>query len=159
MAGSSRYFNYRLPDGEVMDWTRPVQYVLNTFAQTITVGSLTFQGFDIVSTPISGANGIAWEFTGQAVVTMRYIDQLYNQSSFESQADFYLEQIHLARASAPFGDGQGLVASTLQNGGNLPPLNQCLNTPYQDCPPERVGLAATNWMIFAEREINPLAGP
>jgi hypothetical protein len=159
MAGSPRYSSYKLPDGTVMDWTRPVQYVLNTFAQTITVGSQKFQGFDIVSTPVSGANGIAWEFTGQSVETMRYVDRLYNKSTFEAQAAFYLGQIQQAQASAPFGDGQGLVASTLQDGDTLPPLGQCLNTPFQNCPPERVGLAATNWMVLAEEEMNPLAGP
>ncbi len=159
MAGSPRYSNYPLPDGKVMDWTRPVQYVLNTFAQTISVGTQTFQGFDIVSTPVSGENGVAWEFTGQAVETMRYVDLLYNQTTFENPADFYLGQMQLAQASAPFGDGQGLVASTLQNGNTLSPLYQCLNTPYQNCPPERVGLAATNWLFFAEQVINPLAGP
>lgn len=158
MAGSSRYSHYQLPDGKIMDWTRPIQYVLNTFSQTITVGSRTFQGFDIVSSPVSGSNGIAWEFTGQAVEAMRYVDQLYNVTSFEDQANFYLGQIQLAQGSAPFGDGQGLVASTLQYGDILSPLYQCLNTPYQNCPPERVGLAATNWMIMAEKQINPLTG-
>jgi hypothetical protein len=159
MAAASRYAKYQFPDGTSMDWTRPVQYVLNIFAQTITVGSLTFQGFDIVTTPVSGANGVAWEFTGQAVETMRYVDQLYNQTSFESQANLYLTQIELAQAMAPFGDGQGVVASTLQNGDMLPPLEQCLDTPFQNCPPERVGLAATTWMMFAEQKINPLSIP
>ena len=158
MAGASRYSSYQLPGGGIMDWTRPVQYVLNTFAQSITVGNQSFQGFDLVSTPVSGANGIAWEFTGQAVETMRYVDQLYNKTTFESQAEFYLGQIQLAQTLAPFGDNQGVVASTLQNGNTLPPLDQCLNTPYQNCPPERVGLAATNWMILAEQRVNPLAG-
>jgi len=159
MAGAPRYSSYQLPGGATMDWTRPVQYVLNTFAQSITVGSQPFRGLDIVSTPVSGANGIAWEFTGQAVETMRYVDQLYNQTSFESQAEFYLGQIQLAQTLAPFGDNQGVVASTLQNGNTLPPFDQCLNTPYQNCPPERVGLAATNWMILAEQQVNPLAEP
>jgi hypothetical protein len=159
MSAAPRYFNFQLPNGKIMDWTRPIQYVLNTFAQTITVGSQAFQGFDIVTTPVSGANGIAWEFTGQTVEALRYVDRLYNRTSFESQADFYLGQIQLAQALAPFGDKQGLVASTLQDGNTLPPLDQCLNTPFQNCPPERVGLAATTWMFFAEQKINPMAGP
>ncbi len=159
MAGAPRYSNYKLPSGTVMDWTRPIQYVLNTFAQSITAGSQTFQGFDIVTTPVSGANGVAWEFTGQTVETLRYVDQIYNQTTFESQAALFLGQIQQAQVLAPFGDGQGLVASTLQGGGTLPPLGQCLNTPFQNCPPERVGLAATSWMILAEEEKNPLAGP
>jgi hypothetical protein len=159
MAAAPRYFNYQLPNGAVMDWTVPIQYVLNTFAQTITVGSQTFQGFDIVTTPLSGANGVAWEFTGQTVETLRYVDQIYGQTSFESQADFYLGQIQLAQILAPYGDNQGLVASTLQKGDTLSPLDQCLDTPFQNCPPERVGIAATAWMILAEQRINPLTVP
>lgn len=122
-------------------------------------GGRTYQGFDIVSTPVSGANGIAWEFTGQVVEMLRYVDQLYHQTSFESQADSYLAQIEMARALAPFADNQDMVGSTLQDGDMLPPLNQCLNTPFQNCPPERIGLAATTWMFFAERTFNPLSGP
>lgn len=157
MAGSSRYSQFKLPNGEIMDWNLPVQYALNTFAQTITAAGRTFSGFDIVVKPIAGANGIAWEFTGQMVETMRYIDQIKKQSMFESKADLYLGQIEAAQASAPFGDGQGLVASTLENGDTLPPAQQCLDTPYQNCPPERVGLAATGWMMLAEEQLNPLA--
>lgn len=164
MAGSPRYFNYQLPGGGTMNWTRPVQYVLNTFAQSISVGSQQYQGFNIVPNPLPTAdglvtNGIAWEFTGQVVETMRYVDQLYKQTTFESQAEIYLEQIQLAQMLAPFGDGQGVVASTLENGGALRPVDQCLNTPFDNCPPERIGLAATNWMIQAEQQFNPLAGP
>jgi hypothetical protein len=164
MAGAPRYSNYQLPGGVIMDWTRPVQYALNTFAQqSITVGSQQFTGFDIVPNPLPAAdgtvtNGDAWEFTGQVVETMRYVDQLYNQTSFESQAAFYLGQIKLAQTSSPYGDGQGVVASTLQNGNTIPPVDQCLNTPFGNCPPERVGLAATTWMILAEQRFNPLAG-
>jgi hypothetical protein len=164
MAGSSRYSKYQFTDGTIMDWKRPVQYALDTFAQKVTAGGLSYQGFDIVPNPIPAAdgtvtNGIAWEFTGQMVETMRYVDQLYNQTSFESQAESYLGQIQQAQASAPFGDGQGVVASVLQNGNTLPPVDQCLNTPFLNCPPERVGLAATNWLIQAEEEFNPLAVP
>jgi fibronectin type 3 domain-containing protein len=158
MAGSPRYSNFVLPDGTVMDWTRPIRYVLNHFEQTITVGSQTFQGFDLVPVPVSGANGIAWEFTAQADETMRYVDQITNRNTFESQADFYEAQLQLAQQLAPFGDNDGLVASTLQNGDTLPPLQQCLNTPFQNCPAERVGVAATAWMLLAEQRINPLIG-
>ena len=73
-------------------------------------------------------------------------------------ADFYLERIHQAQQTAPFGDGQGLAASTLQDGDTLPPLEQCLSTPFQ-CIPERVGLAATAWAIFAELGRSPLGRP
>ena len=165
MAAAPRYANYRFPDGSTMDWRRPIQYVLNTFAQTVTFGGITFQGFDLVTTPLpGGANGIAWEFTGQAVETMYYVDQIYSQTTFESKADFYLEQMQLAQITPadlmpPFGDKQGLVDSTLQDGETLPPLDQCLSTPFQNCPPERVGLAATAWMTLAGDRINPLTVP
>lgn|GEM_PF-3395241 len=39
-------------------------------------------------------------------------------------------------------------------GGLLPPIEQCLGTPFQ-CIPERVGLAATTWAILAELDVNP----
>ncbi len=44
----------------------------------------------------------------------------------------------------------------MQQLDNLPPIEQCLSTPFQ-CIPERVGLAATAWAIFAEQNVNPLA--
>lgn len=151
MAGSARY-------KAQIDWRMPIQYVLNTFAQqNITAGGKTYQGFNIVKMPVSGANGIAWEFTGQAVETMIYVDQLLGQTTFQPQISLYLAQIQQAQASAPFGDGLGLVAATLENGDTLPPAQQCLNTPFQ-CIPERVGLAATAWAILAEQGINPLIG-
>jgi hypothetical protein len=137
-----------------IDWRRPTQCTTDHFAQQITVGSQTFQGFNIVQTPTAGPNGIAWEFTGQAVVAMRFVDSLYQEFHFEGAADFYLHQIHQAQLLSPFGDGRGLVASTLQDGDRLPPLDQCLSTPLQ-CIPERVGLAATTWAIFAEQDVNP----
>jgi len=148
LAGSPRYSG-------VIDWRKPIQYVSSTFAQTVSVGGQTFNGFNLIVSPSEGGSGIAWEFTAQVVETMRFVDQLYNQTSLESQAAFYLTQIHQAQTVAPFGDGQGLTASTLQNGDTLPPLNQCLQTPFQ-CVPERVGLAATVWAIFAEQQTNPL---
>jgi hypothetical protein len=108
-----------------------------------------------VARAVEGASGITWEFTAQAVETMRLVDQVYNQTTFESVATPYLGQIHQAQISAPFGDGQGLVAGTVPSGDVLPPASQCLATPFQ-CVPERVGLAATVWSIFAEQGINPL---
>jgi hypothetical protein len=45
------------------------------------------------------------------------------------------------------------VASTLQDGGELTPVNQCLDTPYQFIA-ERVGLAATSWGILAEKGLD-----
>ena len=87
---------------------------------------------------------------------MRFVDNLYGESRFGTNAVFYLEQIRQAQASAPFSDGRGLVASTLQDGDLLPLLDQCLSTPFQ-CIPERVGLAATTWAIFADQSLNPLS--
>src|SRR3989442_15154057 len=103
--------------------------------------------------PVSGANGIAWEFTAQQVEAINYLKQLYGNTTFTCDGVTYLNQIALAQTSAPFAEGQGIVAATLQDGGTLPPSQQCLNTPFQ-CIPERVGLAATTWGIFAERRQN-----
>jgi hypothetical protein len=166
MAASPQYSNYPLPGGGTMDWRRPIQYVLNTFPSAVTAGAppLQYQGFDIVPSPLMAAdgtttNGISWEFTGQVVEALRYVDQLYNQTTFETLAEMYLAQMQQAQRSSPYGDGQGLVASTLQNGNALSPVDQCLDTPFDNCPPERVGLAATTWMILAEQQFNPLAVP
>jgi hypothetical protein len=148
LAGTSRYSG-------LIDWRKPIQYASNKFAQSVTVGSHTFQGFNLIVSPSGGASGIAWEFTAQAVETMRFVDKLYNQTTFESAATSYLGQIHQAQTSAPFGDGQGLVAATIPSGDVLPPVSQCMATPFQ-CMPERVGLAATVWSILAEQGINPI---
>jgi hypothetical protein len=146
MAEAPRYRN-------LIDWRKPVQYALNNFSEIVTAGGLQFQGFDIVPTPDLGPNGAAWEFTGQAVETMLFVDKLYTDTHFESSADAYLAQIEQAQTSAPFEDGLGLVAATLQDGDKLNPSQQCLQTPYQ-CIAERVGLAATAWSILAEQKLN-----
>jgi hypothetical protein len=137
-----------------INWRLPVQYVIANFAQTVTVGSQTFQGFSLVPIPVSGPNGVAWEFTGQVCAMMLFVDRLYGESTFNTNAQSCVQQIRQAQQYAPFLDGLGLVAATLPNGNTLPPLDQCLNTPYQ-CIPERVGLAATNWGIFADLGGNP----
>jgi hypothetical protein len=67
-----------------------------------------------------------------------------------------INNLQAAQAAAPFEDREGLVAATLQSGDTQPPLGQCLNTPLQ-CIPERVGIAATAWAIFAENAYSPLA--
>jgi hypothetical protein len=136
-----------------IDWRLPVRYALNNFAQTVTAGSQTFSGFDIVTNPTAGPNGIAWEFTGQQVLAMHFIDQITGQTEFENAASSSLTQIGNAQKLAPFGDGQGLVASTMQNGDTLSPLDQCLSTPFQ-CIPERVGLASSTWAVLAEQNLN-----
>jgi hypothetical protein len=89
------------------------------------------------------------------VVALRYVDALYQQTGFEDEAAFYLDQIGKAQEFSPFGDGFGLVASTLQDGELLPPGEHCLSTPFQ-CIPARVGLAATTWAVFADLDVNPL---
>jgi hypothetical protein len=151
LSASSRYQSQ-------IDWRTPTQYILNHFGQTATATGETYQGFNIVRRPVCGNNGVAWEFTAQVVEVLRWVDALYGQSTFEAKAELYLSQIQTAQASAPFHDGEGVVASTMQSGNTLPPYEECLNTPFQ-CIPERVGLAATAWAIFAEQVINPLAAP
>jgi hypothetical protein len=141
-----------------IDWRRPVQCFLDRFRQTVMAAGQGFVGFDLVAQPTDGPNGVAWEFTGQAAVTMRFVDRLYRDMRFEQDAALLLGQIRRAQQLAPFTDGQGLVASTMDDGDVLPPIEQCLSTPYQ-CIPERVGLAATTWAIFAERSLNPLGTP
>jgi len=144
MATAPRYRNQ-------IDWRVPIEYALNTFAETVTAGGRTYDGFDIVSTPDSGANGIAWEFTGQQVAAMSYSEWPYGEPyGFESAVNMYLGQIAQAQKDAPFADGLGLVAATQQGGDTLAPMSQCLDTPYQ-CVQERVGLAATAWAILAEQ--------
>jgi hypothetical protein len=159
LSGSQQFGLYSPYSG---DWRPVISYVqnlagANTFTQTITANGLKFSGFDLV--PASPGTGIAWEFTGQMVEGCNYLDAVFGASTFSSCAQTYLAQIAQAQASAPFADGSGLVAATL-NGennppNNLPPVNECLSTPFQ-CIPERVGLAATNWAIFADSAINPL---
>jgi hypothetical protein len=149
LAEAARYRNQ-------IDWRRPVQCVLDRFGRTVSTGGQTYKGFSIDGTTAAGPNGIAWEFTGQAVVVMRLIDELYGETTFEASAASYLNEIQRAQASSPFGDGRGLVASTLDNGETVPPGEQCLTTPFQ-CIPARVGLAATTWAIFADRQLNPLS--
>ncbi len=139
-----------------IDWRRPIRCVLDKFGRTVSLGGRTYQGFSIDTATADGPEGIAWEFTGQAVVVMRLIDSLYGETALEADADLYLSQIRQAQLHDPFGDGRGLVASTLMDGDSLLPIDQCLTTPFQ-CIPERVGLAATAWAIFAERKFNPLS--
>ncbi|NOT62002.1 MAG: hypothetical protein HOP19_17445 [Acidobacteria bacterium] len=141
-----------------IDWRKPTQYMLDNFAQTVTANQQEYRGFNIVKAPTAGPNGVAWEFTAQAVVVFRLIDSLCGESRFAASANAYLEQLRRAQNLAPFGDGQGLVAATLQNGDQLPPLEQCLSTPFQ-CIAQRSGLAASTWAAMAERNFNTLAWP
>lgn len=160
----------------MIDWREPLRYVSDTFAQEIdaTSGGVShhFSGFNIVANsttsqfrpggPIGGLpEGIAWEFTAQVVATMRILDDLYGSHEFEALANQYMSEIEKAQQFAPFGDGLGLVASTLdgENDDGLngyAPLDQALGTPFQAIA-ERVGLAATNWAIYADQRINMFA--
>jgi hypothetical protein len=149
LANAPRYRNQ-------INWRQPAQYVLSHFAQNINAGGQSYSGFNLVQTPTAGPNGIAWEFTGQAVVLFLFVDSLYREDNFHFDIPTYRAQLLDAQLFAPFGDGQGLVASTLQGGDALPPGEQCLSTPFQ-CIPERVGLAATAWAVFADQSVNPLA--
>ncbi|MGD0222147.1 MAG: choice-of-anchor D domain-containing protein [Terriglobia bacterium] len=147
MAGSGTYKNS-------IDWTQPINYVSTVYPQTISANGLTFQGVDIIPPPPAG---IAWEFTGQFIETCQYIAALLSTSTCGTLAQNDLTQIGQAQASAPFADGMGVVAATI-NGesappSNLPPLDECLDTPFQ-CIPERVGLAATVWAILASENLN-----
>jgi len=91
LAASPRYQNQ-------IDWRLPAEYVINNFEQTVTAGGKTYQGFDIVAQPTSGPNGIAWEFTGQAVELMRFVDDLYSDNQFRDHRQ-------LLHASDPAGAG------------------------------------------------------
>lgn len=147
MAQSALYHN-------AIDWRRPIQWMLDHYQQSITAGGQEYQGFSLVATPTSGPNSVNWEFTGQALVAVRLVDAIYGQQNFETQAQVFLGQIRKAQNLAPFGDGRGVVAATMQDGDQLPPYEQCATTPFQ-CISERVGLAATLWSVLAELQVNP----
>ncbi len=153
MADSPLYRN-------AIDWRAPMEWMLNNFGVSVNTsaaapgGSRTFDGLSLVITPTAGPNGVAFEFTGQAVVALRFVDRLYGETRFETQAQHFLQQIQQAQQSAPFGNGQGVVAAVLDQGDALPPYQQCITTPFQ-CIAERLGLAATAWATFAELNLNP----
>jgi hypothetical protein len=151
LAASARYRNQ-------IDWRQPVRCVLGRFGRRVVAAGRPYSGFSIDTKTAVGPTGVAWEFTGQAVVLMDFVDALYGVTTFAKEAALYLAQIAQAQGTAPFGDGSGLVASTMAGGDTLAPLKQCLTTPFQ-CIPERVGLAATSWAIFAAKGLNPLSPP
>jgi hypothetical protein len=146
LSGFDRYRNQ-------IDWRRPVEAAAS-FARTVQAGGRRFHGVSLVRRPTSGPNGITWEFTAQLVSAMRQVDELYRQDSYRDRIRLFLSEIRNAQTFAPFGDGEGIVAATLESGDRVPPYEQCLRTPYQ-CIPERVALAATTWSIFAEQGFNP----
>ena len=109
---------------------------------------------NIVPAPTDGPNGVAWEFTAQLPVALKLVDRLYGESAFKEDGRRLRSQLLNAQKRAPFGDGRGLVASTMQGGDQLPPYEHCLSTPFQ-CVPQRVGIAATVWGVFTMLNINP----
>jgi len=147
MAASAKYRSQA-------DWNAVWSYVLQTFAQSISADGYDFQGLTLENPPMQ--DGITWEFTGQGVEACNYLDLLASNQNFQSCAQLYDAQMQLAQAHAPFADGLGLVASTLPDGDHVAPDDQCLMTTYQ-CVPERVGLAATNWLIVSNENFNPMA--
>ncbi len=136
-----------------LDWHRSLASILASYEQTATVADVTFSGFGLNSPP--PAPGIAWEFTGQEVETCRYIDALFVTTSYQSCIQTYQSDILQAANSAPFGDGVGVVDSTLPNGDTLALASQYLQTIFE-CIPERVDLAASIWAILSDDTINPL---
>jgi hypothetical protein len=135
--------------GHAIAWSR-VPACLAQFSATVQAGGTAYSGYDLVTTPISGPNGIAWEFTGQAAV----VTELSG-----GNATSIVNNLSQAQANAPFNDGLGIVAATLQGQNTSypytpPPYQQCLSTPFQ-CIPERIGIAATAWGIFAETGYDP----
>ena len=165
---------FGVPNPNSINWQLPTQTVFNystqtqnfgcqqepltfqNFTQSVTAGGINHSGFDLV--PALPDAGIAWEFTGQMVSACMYLDLLYNTGSFQNCAATHQNQILQAANTAPFGDGVGVVAATVQDGDTLPPGMQYLSTPFQ-CIPERVGLAATNWAIFSDLGYDPLSFP
>ena len=142
---------------DALDWRRPID-CLDRFAKQARFRGREFEGFHLIETPEAGPDGIAWEFTAQAAAAMRFVDALYGESRFAEKVDRYPDQIAAAFTEAPFADGDGLPAATITNGDLLPPIEQCLSTPFQ-CIAQRVGIAATAWAYFAEERLNPLGLP
>ncbi|MCK6685853.1 MAG: hypothetical protein L6R30_25940 [Thermoanaerobaculia bacterium] len=149
MAESGRY-------RQAIDWRRPVRWMLSRFDQSVTASGTRFRGTNIVDRPTAGPSGVAWEFTGQAVLAMKLMSRLYETREFDAAVTAYLESIRAAQTGAPFTGGRGLPASTLQDGDRVPPYECCLSTPFQ-CIAQRTGLAATAWAVFAAADVNPLA--
>jgi hypothetical protein len=167
LAGSQDY-------GSAIDWSLPVQWSKSHQGVSITSYGRTVQGFDLVQPnhvdPVPDGipelrsqrafpTGVAWEFTGQMVVTMKVIDSLYpSQAPFLSDETTYTQEIWDTQIYDHFTNGLGLVAATLDDSNMPGPYYSCLATPYQ-CIASRTGLAATMWATFAETGFNPLGRP
>jgi hypothetical protein len=161
------------------DWNLPLQWSVARNRTTATSGGNSYDGFDLIQPGVipavpSGVDtenplksfmkGIAWEFTGQMVVTMSLLDSLNSQPHYAEDIASYRGQIQKVQRNSLLGDGRGIVASTIDetpspenaNVDLRAPYNQCLPTPFQ-CIASRVGLAASLWGAFAESGFNPLA--
>ncbi|HND52722.1 MAG TPA: hypothetical protein PLV92_10015, partial [Pirellulaceae bacterium] len=155
LAGDVRY-------REAIDWRLPADRMLTQFHRTVMArGNLStprpFEGFNIVAAPTAGpggreagADGISWEFTGQVVATLRYVDQIYNESRYATPILKYQAELRRAYVGAPFANAaRGVVAATMDEpAGRLVPRDQCVSTPFQ-CIAARIGTAATAWSYFA----------
>ena len=170
MAGSSEYpIDWRQP----VDWSRTHQAVKGLKSY----GRVT-NGFDLVTPGVPPAincdpticverdleaypPGISWEFTGQMVVTLKLINQLYPSYFTADELNSYINAIGDTQLNDRYTNQFGLVAATLavDNVTMTPsPISSCLKTPFQ-CIATRTGLAATMWAAFAETGYNPLGRP
>jgi type IV secretory pathway VirB2 component (pilin) len=147
IAGAGRYRG-------LIDWRRPLQWLVGG-SITVPASGTSFSGFGVGPQTSLGPAGISWGLTAQAIAAMRLVDCLH-KGTFQPEIASLASQLALAQSAAPFGDGRGLVGSTLANGDALPPSEHCLST-ATECVPQRVGLAATSWAIFADLERNPLS--
>jgi hypothetical protein len=124
LAGSTMF---GVPNPGSINWQLPTDFILNysanrqsqNFTQSVMAGASTIRGSTWF--PLPPRCGIAWEFTGQMVSACMYLDLLYNTGSFQNCAATHQNQILQAANTAPFGDGVGVVAATLQDGYTPPP--------------------------------------
>lgn len=108
---------------------RHFQYVLNHFAQTGTFNGQSSYSYNVIAKPRSCQRSAACEFARHAVGAKRFIDVLYNQTTFESNADATVNHVRESQVFALFVDERGLPAST-QDCQAIPLLNQYLYTPF-----------------------------
>jgi hypothetical protein len=144
MAADPRYHPW-------IDWRRPIQFALGNFVQGAFSG---YVGLDLVRQVPAGPDGIAWEFTAQAVDAMRLLDNLYGDQTFQSRAGQLMIQLGF---SVGLTGSPGVVAVTVEipNGTTE---DEAITTPFQTLP-ERDGLAATSWVLFADKGLCPFTPP
>jgi uncharacterized protein (TIGR03437 family) len=137
-----------------VDWRRPIQWAMAHQQKRVVAKGQEFRGFSLVERPVSGTDGIAWEFTGQMVLALRLLDSIYPGEGFGTTAQTFLAQLQRAKTVAPFADGRGVPAATLPDGNDIVGLR----TPFQEIL-QRVNLAATTTAALAEMNINPFRVP